>query len=82
MDLPAQPQDEVAFGAGVTTVDDRGDTRTFSIVGEDEADLATLKVSYVSPLAQALTGARVGDVVPWRRPAGDLELTVTGIAYA
>ena len=55
--------------------------RTFTIVGEDEADLATLKVSYVSPLAEALLGAHVGDRVVWHRPAGDLELTVTAIAY-
>ena len=38
-------------------------------------------MSYVSPLAEALLGARVGERVVWRRPAGDLELTVTGIAY-
>ncbi len=82
VELAAQPAGEVAFGAVVTTVDDRGDTRTFSIVGEDEADLATLKVSYASPLAQALMGARLGEAVPWRRPAGDLTLTITAIAYA
>ncbi|HQG04583.1 MAG TPA: GreA/GreB family elongation factor [Thermoleophilia bacterium] len=39
------------------------------------------KVSYVSPLAQALMGAHVGDRVVWRRPAGDVELTVKAIAY-
>jgi transcription elongation factor GreB len=80
VDLAAQPADEVAFGAAVT-VSGEGGERTFTIVGEDEADLATLKVSYVSPLAEALLGARVGDRVLWRRPAGDLELTVTAIAY-
>ena len=61
------------------TSDDR--ERTFTIVGEDEADLAALKVSYVSPLADALIGSRVGDRVVWRRPAGDLELTVKQISY-
>lgn len=80
VDPAAQPVDEVAFGAAVT-VTDAGGERTFTIVGEDEADLATLKVSHVSPLAEALMGARVGERVVWRRPAGDLELTVTAIAY-
>ena len=61
--------------------DEKGVVRTFAIVGEDEADLKELKVSYVSPLAEALTGAHVGDEVVWQRPAGDLRLTVTGIAY-
>ena len=49
--------------------------------GCDSADLAALKVSYVSPLAEALMGAHVGDRVTWHRPAGDLELTVERIAY-
>jgi transcription elongation factor GreB len=81
VDPAGQPADEIAFGAVVETVDERGDARTFSIVGEDEADLATLKVSYVSPLAQTLLGARVGQTVTWRRPAGDLQLTITDVSY-
>jgi transcription elongation GreA/GreB family factor len=80
VDPADQPADEVAFGAAVTVIGDGGE-RTFTIVGEDEADLAVLKVSCVSPLAEALIGARVGDRVTWRRPAGDLELTVKAIAY-
>jgi transcription elongation factor GreB len=80
VDPAAQPGDEVAFGAAVTVAGEGGE-RTFTIVGEDEADLATLRVSYVSPLAEALLGAHIGDRVVWHRPAGDLELTVTAIAY-
>jgi transcription elongation GreA/GreB family factor len=80
VDLAAQPADEVAFGAAVTVTGEGGE-RTFTIVGEDEADLATLKVSCVSPLAEALIGARIGDRVIWRRPVGDLQLTVKAIAY-
>ncbi len=80
VDPTAQPAGEVAFGAAVTVTDEGGE-RTFTIVGEDEADVAALKVSHVSPLAEALLGARVGDRVVWRRPAGDLELTVKRIAY-
>jgi transcription elongation factor GreB len=77
----AQPRDEVAFGAAVDVVEQDGTTRTFAIVGEDEADLASGKISCVSPLATALLGARVGDTVVWKRPAGDALLTVAGIAY-
>jgi len=80
VDPSAQPAGEVAFGAAVT-VKGEGGEQTFTIVGEDEADLAALKVSYVSPLAEALMGAHVGDRVTWHRPAGDLELTVERIAY-
>lgn len=80
VDPATQPHDEVAFGAAVTVTGEDGE-RTYTIVGEDEADLDAFKVSYVSPLAQALMGARVGDRVVWRRPAGDVELTVMAISY-
>jgi transcription elongation GreA/GreB family factor len=43
--------------------------------------VATGKVSWVSPLAKALIGARVGDTVKWRRPAGEVELEILEISY-
>ena len=46
---------------------------------EDEAEAAEGKVSWVSPLARAVAGARVGDNVVWRRPAGEVELTIVAI---
>lgn len=59
--------DAVRFGATVTIVrvDDGGkQTRqTFRIVGEDEADPHEGSISYVAPLARAITGKAVGDVV-------------------
>jgi transcription elongation factor GreB len=81
VDPHSQPPDEVAFGARVTVRDEHGVVRSFTIVGEDEADLKKLKVSYVSPVAEALTGSRVGGEVVWQRPAGDLRLTITEITY-
>jgi transcription elongation factor GreB len=81
IDLATQPRDKVAFGAVVTTVDDDGEQRKFAIVGEDEADPAHGKISWVSPLAAALVGASVGDTVIWKRPAGDRNLEVTAIRY-
>lgn len=77
----AQPRDEVAFGAAVTVAQPGGADRTFTIVGEDEADSKNGKISHVSPLAQALLGAKPGDDVTWKRPAGDLQLTVRSIVY-
>ena len=55
--------------------------QTWSIVGEDEADPDDGKVSYVSPLAKALLGAKAGQRVTWHRPAGPLRLTVERILY-
>jgi len=81
IDPASQPRDRVSFGAVVTTVDDDGAKNRFAIVGEDEADPAAGKISWVSPLARALTGAAVGDSVVWKRPAGDKTLEITKIAY-
>jgi transcription elongation factor GreB len=86
VDLAAQPSDEVAFGATVTvseasSADGPAAPRTYTIVGEDEADADDGKVGYVSPLAQALLGARAGQTVTWKRPMGDLVLTVERIEY-
>ena len=87
VDLAAQPRDEVAFGATVTVDQAAGSAsapaaqRTYSIVGEDEADADAGKVSHASPLAQALLGAQVGQTVTWKRPIGDLVLTVERIEY-
>ncbi|MGH6891971.1 MAG: GreA/GreB family elongation factor [Dongiaceae bacterium] len=81
IDPAVQPKDRVGFGATVETEDDEGTRRRFEIVGEDEADAAVGKLSWVSPLARTLTDAKVGDVVIWKRPAGDLDLEIRSISY-
>jgi len=75
-----QPLHEVAFGATVTVQTASG-PQTWTIVGEDEADPDAGRVSYVSPLATALMGTRIGEKAVWRRPAGTLRLTVQRIEY-
>ena len=81
VDLRRQPRRMVKFGAAVNVRENGGARRTFTIVGEDEADLKASKISYVSPLAEALLDARVGATVLWRRPAGNRELLIEGIDY-
>src|ERR1044072_556346 len=81
IDPAAQPKDRVGFGATVETKDEAGTRRRCAIVGEDEADAANGRLSWVSPLARALTDAQVGDEVVWKRPAGDLELEILSITY-
>ncbi|WP_164156796.1 transcription elongation factor GreA [Sandarakinorhabdus rubra] len=51
----------VAFGSVVTFEGDDGRSRTYAIVGDDEADPAAGSVSYVSPLARALIGKGIGE---------------------
>lgn len=59
---PAAPS-EAAFGTTVTIARDDGRRQSWRIVGEDEADPARGTLSYVSPVARALIGKRIGDVV-------------------
>jgi len=73
---------EVAFGLAVTVADEDGVETTYEITGEDEADATRHRIAPQSPLARALLGAQVGDVVTWKRPAGAMELEVIRIAHA
>lgn len=76
---PVELVDKVLFGATVSMEDEDGTLHTFTIVGEDEADIAKQKVSWVSPLAKALIGHHIGDSVLWYRPAGDMALEIIDI---
>jgi len=68
---PAAEGDTVQFGRTVDIEREDGRRQSFRIVGEDEADPAAGSISYVSPLARALMGKSVGDVVT---VAGEVEI--------
>ena len=80
---PARPGvEQVFFGATVTYRDGQGADRTISIVGQDEVDPPRGRISWISPVARALTKAREGDVITLRTPAGLEELEVLELRYA
>ena len=81
VDPTGQPPEEAHFGAVVRIVDEYGKAHRFSIVGDDEADVSAGKISWASPLAKAMMGSKVGDVVIWHRPAGDTEVEIAEIFY-
>ena len=60
---PPESSDTVRFGSTVTLEKEDGERIEYQIVGEDEADPAKGKISYVAPIATLLIGASVGDVV-------------------
>jgi transcription elongation GreA/GreB family factor len=60
---PGPADGVIRFGDTVTFEREDGRRQTFAIVGEDEADPAAGAVSYLSPLARALLGKQVGDIV-------------------
>jgi len=64
--------DVVGFGSTVTVVDEESGTdNEFVLVGATEADLKSGRLSAESPVAQALIGARAGEVVTVQTPRGD-----------
>ena len=69
---PPKDAKEVHFGSTVTILREDGRRQTYRIVGEDEADPSAGTLSYVSPVAQALMGKQVGDVV--EAGAGEAEI--------
>jgi transcription elongation GreA/GreB family factor len=73
---PPTDTSEVRFGSTVTIEREDGRRQTYRIVGEDEADPSLGTLSYVSPVAQALMGKQVGDVVQ----AGTAEVTIIEIS--
>ena len=73
----------VHFGASITVAACAGDgaARRFDIVGEDETDNAAARISWTSPMARALRGARVDDVVTVELPGGTRDYRVLAIDY-
>ncbi len=83
IDPETQPCDEIRFGATVTLKSEgTHDIETFQIVGVDEADISGGKISFLSPLARALTNKKTGDKVLLKRPKGDRVVEIMAITYS
>lgn len=73
---------KVIFGATVTIVNVSNDEEiAYQIVGEDEADIKSAKISINSPIARALIGKEVGDIANVQTPSGPVEYEVLKINY-
>ncbi len=73
--------DQIFFGATVTYSNQNDETRTITIVGIDELDPLNGKISWVAPVARALTKAREGDVITFQAPHGVDELEILEVSY-
>jgi transcription elongation factor GreB len=78
---PERPWDRVRFGAEVTVREQAGTQARYRIVGLDESDPERGWVSFISPLARALLGARRGQKLRLQLPAGAEELEILDITY-
>ncbi|AMK75803.1 MULTISPECIES: transcription elongation factor GreA [Methylomonas] len=73
---------KVVFGATVEIEDlDSGKTVTYQIVGEDEANIKEGRISVGSPIARALIGKEVEDVVTVKAPGGNIEYEILSVKY-
>lgn len=73
--------DQIFFGATVEYENQEGVITKVRIVGVDEIDPLNGQISWISPVARALTKARVGDTVTLKTPHGVDELTILEVNY-
>jgi transcription elongation factor GreA len=83
IDVSKLSNEKVVFGTTVTLADtETGDTKKYTLVGQEEADLKKGKISVQSPVGKALIGHKVGDVVTIKTPAKTVEYEVQEIEIA
>ena len=81
VDPAPHPTGRAYFGAWVTVAHEDGAPRTYRLVGPDELDVASGRISVDAPLGRALLGKRPGDLVVVQRPAGPAELEVIAVSW-
>lgn len=73
---------KVIFGVTVDLVNCETDAQvSYTIVGEDEADVKQNKISVTSPIARALIGKQVGDIAVVKAPSGDVEYEIEEVQH-
>ena len=75
---PLPAGDRVEFGVAVT-FRLRGGEKTFRIVGDDEAEPATGRLSFNAPLARAMLGAEPGDLLPFAGEEDAIEIVAISV---
>ena len=80
--MSISPTGRVIFGTTVKLVNLEDDAEsTYQIVGDDEADIKVNKISVYSPVARALIGKEIGDVVTVVTPNGDVEYEICSVEH-
>lgn len=81
--IPAEiKSDRIVFGATVVIVDTETDEEsTYQIVGVDEADVKKNMISIMSPIARAMIGKKVGDLIVVQSPRGDKEYEISSFKF-
>jgi transcription elongation factor GreA len=83
IDVSKIKSEVIVFGATVTILDvNKDEEQTIQLVGHEESDSKSGKISYKSPVGKALIGKSEGDDVIVKAPKGDIEYQVVTIKYA
>lgn len=69
----------VGIGSVVTVQKEGGDSKTYTIVGSEEADMSAGKISLKSPLGQTLLGKKKKETVSVKTPVGEVNYRITDI---
>lgn len=73
---------KVIFGSTVVILDEGSDEEiTYTIVGEDEADIKNGMISYTAPIARALIGKDEGDAIEFQAPDGLKTYDILEVRY-
>ena len=83
IDIASIPESsKVIFGVTVNLINvDTDEEQRYQIVGEDEADVKSAKISVTSPIARALIGKEVGDIVVVNTPGGQVEYEIDDVKH-
>jgi len=76
-----QTEGRCVFGATVEVQEASGETATWQIVGEDEADIKEGRISVSSPIARALIGKETGESVEVQTPGGPKRYEIIDVRY-
>jgi transcription elongation factor GreB len=82
VNLKEQPLNEIRFGAKVTLKTEGSASKTFQIVGVDEADISKGKISFISPVARSLINKKTGDKVVLKQANEDIVYEILDITYS
>ena len=82
IDITKLSGEKIVFGATVTFVDvDTDEERIYQLVGDDESDIEQNKISISSPIARALIGKSVGDILIIPIPKGKIEVEILEVEF-
>ncbi|MCV0397596.1 MAG: transcription elongation factor GreA [Rhizobiaceae bacterium] len=83
IDVSKLSGDKIKFGATVVLVDEETEEeKTYQIVGDQEADVKSGRISISSPIARALIGKEVGDTIEVNAPGGARGYEIVNLRFA